>query len=339
MNKTIVIAEAGVNHNGNINIAKKLIDVAADAEADYVKFQTFKAERTVTQKASKAQYQIVNSGNAESHFEMLRRLELDKESHLILIGYCSKKGIKFLSTPFDIESIEMLDDLGLEVFKIPSGEITNLPFLKKISTYNKEIIMSTGMSSLKEIGLALDIILNHGTEKGKITVLHCNSEYPTPMEDVNLKAMNTIGAKFGIKVGYSDHTLGLTVPIAAVSLGACVIEKHFTLDKNMEGPDHKASLEPLELKEMVSQIRLVEQILGNGVKEPSKSEQKNIAIVRKSIHLTKDLKKGHQLSEDDLIMKRPGDGISPMEVDEVLSKGLKLDLLAEHKLSYEDLNL
>lgn len=318
MEKVFIIAEAGVNHNGDIGLAKKLIDKASEAGADAVKFQSFKAEKLVTKGAKKAEYQEKTTDIKENQFQMIKKLELDYEKHRELTDYCKSKNILFLSSPFDLESIDLLDDLGLDIFKIPSGEITNLPYLKKIATLKKKVILSTGMGNLGEIEKALDILRLLGTQD--ITVLHCNTEYPTPMEDVNLLAMNTIKDAFKVKVGYSDHTLGIEVPIAAVALGAIVIEKHFTLDKNMEGPDHKASLEPEELKEMVKSIRNIEKALGDGIKTPTKSESKNIDIARKSIVAAKGIAKGEVLTESNITVKRPGDGISPMRWDEVIGR-------------------
>jgi N,N'-diacetyllegionaminate synthase len=318
MSKTFIIAEAGVNHNGSKELAKKLIDAAAKAGADAVKFQTFKAENLVSKNAAKADYQKQTTDKEESQFEMIKKLELDVDTHKELMDYCKVKEIMFLSTPFDHDSIELLCDLGLEIFKIPSGEITNLPYLRHIGRLNKKVILSTGMSDIGEIEDALDILIDSGTCKKNITVLHANTEYPTPMEDVNLKAMVTIGNTFDVSYGYSDHTLGIEVDIAAVAMGACCIEKHFTLDKTMEGPDHKASLEPSELKDMVQAIRNIEQALGNGLKKPSKSESKNKPIARKSILAGKAIKKGDILTQENLAVKRPGDGISPMRWDEVI---------------------
>ena len=323
MNKTFIIAEAGVNHNGSIEIAKKLIDTAAEAGADAVKFQTFKAEKVVSRYAQKAEYQKQTTDKAESQYDMIKKLELDVKAHRELMAYCNAKNIMFLSTPFDHDSIELLNDLGLEIFKIPSGEITNLPYLKHIGKLNKKVIVSTGMSDLGEIEDALDILIGAGTSKGNITVLHCNTEYPTPYEDVNLLAILTIKNAFGVEVGYSDHTLGIEIPIAAVTLGARVIEKHFTLDKNMEGPDHRASLEPHELRMMVSAIRNIEKALGDGIKKPSPSELKNKPIARKSIVAARDIIKGEVLSEENIAVKRPGTGISPMEWDNVVGKKAK----------------
>lgn len=318
MEKVFIIAEAGVNHNGDIKLARKLIDVASEAGADAVKFQSFKAEKLVTKDARKAEYQEKTTGIEENQFQMIKSLELDYEKHRELIDYCKSKNIMFLSSPFDLESIDLLNELGLEIFKVPSGETTNLPYLRKIGGLKKKIILSTGMSNLGDIENALDILRLAGTRD--ITVLHCNTEYPTPMSDVNLLAMKTIEEAFKVKIGYSDHTLGIEVPIAAVALGATIIEKHFTLDKNMEGPDHKASLEPRELKEMVGKIRNIEKALGDGIKKLSKSETKNINIARKSIVAGKDILKGEIFTESSLDIKRPGDGISPMRWDEIIGR-------------------
>ncbi|MDB9936363.1 N-acetylneuraminate synthase [Candidatus Pelagibacter sp.] len=316
--KVFIIAEAGVNHNGSIDLAKKLIDVASSAGVDAVKFQTFKAENLATKNAEKANYQKNTTDQKENQFSMLKKLELSKEMHLELINYSKNKNIKFLSSPFDHDSIELLKDLGLEVFKIPSGEITNLLYLRHIGKLNKKIILSTGMSNMDEVKNALDILVNSGTKKNNITILHANTEYPTPMEDVNLRAMVTIGEELNVGFGYSDHTLGIEVDIAAVAMGASCIEKHFTLDCNMEGPDHKASLEPDQLREMVKAIRNIELALGNGIKKPSKSELPNIQIVRKSIIAKTKIKKGDVLKENNLAVKRPGGGISPMKWDDVV---------------------
>jgi N,N'-diacetyllegionaminate synthase len=318
--KTFIIAEAGVNHNGSIDLAKQMIDVALEAGADAVKFQTFKTENLVSKNAPKADYQKVSTGISESQFEMIRKLELDGNAHKILFSYCRERSIHFLSSPFDLDSIDMLNKLGLEIFKIPSGEITNLPYLRKIGGLNKKVIMSTGMADLGEIGDALDVLTNAGTELKNITVLHCNTEYPTPIEDVNLQAMLTITQTFGVSSGYSDHTLGIEVPIAAVALGAMVVEKHFTLDRNMEGPDHKASLEPQELKAMVKAVRNIEKALGSRIKKPSTSEHKNKRIVRKSIVAACDIKRGEIFTEKNITVKRPGTGISPMRWDEIVGK-------------------
>ena len=316
--KVFIIAEAGVNHNGSIDLAKKLIDVASAAGVDAVKFQTFKAKNLATKNSEKANYQKNTTDQKENQFRMLKKLELSKEMHLELINYSKNKSIKFLSSPFDHDSIELLKDLGLEVFKIPSGEITNLPYLRHIGKLNKKIILSTGMSNMDEVKNALDILVDSGTKKNNIIILHANTEYPTPMEDVNLRAMVTIGEELNVGFGYSDHTLGIEVDIAAVAMGASCIEKHFTLDCNMEGPDHKASLEPDQLREMVKAIRNIELALGNGIKKPSKSELPNIQIVRKSIIAKTKIKKGDVLKENNLAVKRPGGGISPMKWDDVV---------------------
>ena len=313
-----IIAEAGVNHNGSIDLAKKLIDVASDAGADAVKFQTFKAENLVSKNAQKAEYQKKTTDNKESQFDMIKKLELDNKTHKTLISYCQSKNIMFLSSPFDIDSIMLLNNLSLEIFKIPSGEITNLPYLRQIGRLNKKVILSTGMSDINEIRNALNILIEAGTKKDNITILHANTMYPTPMEDVNLRAMRAIGETFNMAYGYSDHTLGIEVDIAAVAMGASCIEKHFTLDKNMSGPDHKASLEPDELKAMVKAIRNIEQALGSAIKKPSKSELQNIKIARKSIVAKKDIKQGEIFSENNLAIKRPANGISPLRWDEII---------------------
>jgi N,N'-diacetyllegionaminate synthase len=318
MNKVFIIAEAGVNHNGSLELAKKLIDVAVVAGADAVKFQTFKAENLVSKNAQKADYQKQTTNSEESQFDMIKKLELDVQTHKILMDYCKEKKIMFLSTPFDHDSIELLNDLGLEIFKIPSGEITNLPYLRHIGKLDKKVILSTGMADIGEIEDAMDILINAGTKKDNIIVLHANTEYPTPYEDVNLRAMVTIGKTFDVAFGYSDHTLGIEVDIAAVALGACCIEKHFTLDCTMEGPDHKASLEPDELKAMVKAIRNIELALGSCVKKPSKSELPNMKVARKSIVAKVEIKKGEILSADNLAVKRPAVGINPMRWDEVI---------------------
>lgn len=316
--RIFIIAEAGVNHNGDINLAKQLIDVAAEAGVDAVKFQTFRTDELVKKDAQKAEYQKVYTDQSESQYEMLKKLELDEKTHKELIAYCNKKEILFLSTAFDLESIALLNHLGLNIFKIPSGEITNLPYLRAIGRLNKKVILSTGMSTLEEIQDALCVLREAGTTD--ITVLHCNTEYPTPMEDVNLLAMQKIKEACKVPIGYSDHTLGIEVPIAAVALGATVIEKHFTLDRNMEGPDHKASLEPHELKDMVQAIRNIEMALGNGDKKVSASESKNRAVARKSIVTSRTIEEGEMFSEENLTVKRPGSGISPMKWDEVIGK-------------------
>ncbi|WP_010648144.1 N-acetylneuraminate synthase [Oceanobacillus massiliensis] len=323
MTNVFIIAEAGVNHNGSIELAKKLIDEASNAGADAVKFQSFKADNLVTKNAQKADYQKEATEKSENQFSMIRKLELDYEKHQELIDYCNSKGIMFLSSPFDLESIDLLSNLGLEIFKVPSGEINNVPYLRKIGSLKKDVIVSTGMATMGEIEFALSILKESGT--GKITVLHCNTEYPTPMRDVNLSAMNTVKDGLKVEVGYSDHTLGIEIPIAAVALGAKVIEKHFTLDKQMEGPDHRASLEPKELKAMVQAIRNIEKAIGNGVKTPSYSESKNIKIARKSIVASCDIKKGQLFSEGNIDIKRPGDGLSPVFWDQLIGKEAKRD--------------
>ena len=330
MSRVFIIAEAGVNHNGSIDLAKKLIDVAVEAGVDAVKFQTFKAKNLVTKNTKKADYQSKNMNDGDnSQYNMLKKLELDIDTHHELISYCNSKNIMFLSTPFDHDSIELLNNLGLEIFKIPSGEITNLPYLRHIGRLNKKVILSTGMADIGEIEDALDILYKVGTLKENITVLHANTMYPTPMEDVNLKAMLTIGTTFDVAYGYSDHTLGIEVDIAAVTMGASCIEKHFTLDKTMEGPDHKASLEPDELKAMVKAIRNIEVALGSSIKKPSKSETPNIKVARKSIVAATSIKKGELLTADNLAIKRPGNGISPMRWDEIVGGVAAKDYLAD----------
>lgn len=335
----LIIAEAGVNHNGDLQKALELIDIAAEAQVDYVKFQTFKAEAIVNPSAQKADYQIKNmSGESDTQFEMLKKLEMGLDWYEVLIQRCQERGVKFLSTGFDSESINFLDSLEIPFYKIPSGEITNKPYLQHIAQKEKDIILSTGMSTIGEIEAAIDVFETEGITRDRITVLHCNTEYPTPMKDVNLLAMNHIARELGVKVGYSDHTLGTEVPIAAVALGACVIEKHFTLDRSLPGPDHAASLEPDELKAMVSAIRNIEDAIGgSGIKEPSESEMKNISVARKSLHTNKELKAGQTLSKDDLIALRPGNGISPMLINEVVGKELNKDLAAHYLLKPEDL--
>ena len=324
-NMTTIIAEAGVNHNGSLQKAKELVKVAAEAGANYVKFQTFKADKLVTKTASKARYQQKNLNDKDnSQYTMLKKLELSDNDHKELINCCKKNGINFLSTGFDFDSLKYLHNLGITLAKIPSGEITNLPYLRLVSKLFTTIILSTGMSTMQEIKNAVDVLIGNGIKKDNITVLHCNTEYPTPMKDVNLKAMLNIHKELGVKVGYSDHTLGIEVPIAAVALGATVIEKHFTLNRNLPGPDHKASLEPNELKAMVQAIRNVETALsGSGIKEPSDSEIKNREIVRKSIIASISIKKGDVFTEQNLTVKRPGNGISPMLWDDVIGKKAK----------------
>lgn len=316
MSRVFVIAEAGVNHNGDISTAKKLIDAACDAGADAVKFQTFKAENLVCKTAEKAEYQLETTDGTETQYDMLKKLELTRQMHEELMQYCNEKNIMFLSTPFDRESIRLLSDLGIKIFKIPSGEITNLPYLKEIARQQKRIILSTGMSNMDEVKAAVAVLRENGAKD--ITLLHCNTQYPTPMTDVNLLAMVKMRDELGLPVGYSDHTQGIEIPIAAAALGAAVIEKHFTLDRNMEGPDHKASLEPKELKQMVEGIRNVESALGNGIKQMSESEKSNIDIVRKSIVAAVKIEKGEKFTETNLTTKRPGTGINPMRWDEII---------------------
>ncbi len=321
MKKVLIIAEAGVNHNGSLKLAKQLIDVAAAAGVDIVKFQTFRAENLVSKQAVQADYQKRNLGSSDqSQFSMLKKLELSQADHQILFEYCREKGVSFLSTAFDFESIDFLATLKPDLWKIPSGEITNYPYLKRIAQFRKPVILSTGMSTLGEITAAMNVLEEFGLSRNQITVLHCNTEYPTPMCDVNLRAMQTIAAELKVSTGYSDHTVGIEIPVAAVALGATVIEKHFTLDRNLAGPDHKASLEPQELKAMVSAIRNVELALGDGVKRVSDSERKNKNIARKSIVAACPIKKGEAFNETNLTVKRPGDGISPMFWEEVLGK-------------------
>lgn len=317
---TLIIAEAGVNHNGSMHKAKQLIKKAAEAEVNFVKFQTFSADRLVTKTAKKAAYQVQKTANFESQHTMIKKLELSRKMHEELISCCQQEGIGFLSSGFDTQSIDMLVELGQDRFKIPSGEITNLPFLRHIGRFGKPVILSTGMANLEEIEAALKVIESSGTNRQKITVLHCNTEYPTPIGDVNLKSMLTIREKFGIDVGYSDHTLGVEIPVAAVALGASTIEKHFTLDRNLPGPDQSSSLEPYELKTMVKMIRNIEKALGDGNKIPSPSELKNISATRKSLIAATTIRTGEKFSEHNLTVKRPGLGISPMHWDDILGK-------------------
>lgn len=312
-NKTFIIAEAGVNHNGSLDLAKKLVDVAKSCDCDAIKFQTFIAKNVVSKFAKKAQYQITNTKNDENQLEMIKKLELSFADFSELKKYCDKKDILFLSTPFDLESIDFLADLKMPIFKIPSGEITNLPYLRKINSLKTKVILSTGMANLEEIEIALKIL-----KDSDVSILHANTQYPTPAEDVNLLAINTIKDKFKVNVGYSDHTLGIEIAIASVAIGAKIIEKHFTLDKNMAGPDHIASLDPSELKAMVLAIRNIEKAFGDGIKKPSKSESSNIAIVRKSIVAKTKITKGDIFSEKNITTKRPGSGISPMKWDEII---------------------
>ncbi len=335
MEKCIIIAEAGVNHNGDINLAKRLVEAAAEAGADYVKFQTFKADKLVVKNAGKADYQKANMPKEadESQLSMLKKLELSEEDHGELIDYCREKNIKFLSTAFDAESVELLKNLGVKLGKVPSGEITNLPYLELLAKSFERIILSTGMADLQEVENALEVLTNAGADKEKITVLHCTTEYPTPMRDVNLRAMRTIQEKCDVKIGYSDHTLGIEIPIAAVALGASVIEKHFTLDRTMEGPDHKASLEPHELAEMVRSIRNVEKGLGDRSKQPSESEKKNIQVARRSLVAARAIKKGEVFSAENLTAKRPGTGLSPMLWHKIIGQTAEKDFEADEMIN------
>lgn len=326
---TYIIAEAGVNHNGSLAMAKQLIDVACEAGANAVKFQTFTASALVSKSAQKADYQKQTTDAAESQHDMIRKLELDRAAHIELIGYCQAKGIEFLSTPFDHDSIELLAELGLATFKIPSGEITNLPYLRHIGRLNKQIILSTGMANLGEVEAAIEVLTQAGTQREHITILHANTEYPTPMHDVNLRAMQVMGQAFNLPYGYSDHTDGIEIPIAAVALGASVIEKHFTLDRSLPGPDHKASLERQDLVAMVSAIRNIELALGSPIKQPSVSESKNKAVARKSLVARTAIKQGDIFSEANLTVKRPGTGISPMYWDQVIGTPAKRDYLED----------
>lgn len=319
MKHTIVIAEAGVNHNGNIETAKKLIDEADNAGADYIKFQSFIAEANISKNAVKADYQISNTGKPEeSQLEMVKKLELSEEAHDILVNHCKDKRVKFLSTAFDDWSINLLKKYNLDFYKIASSEMNNLPYLRKIAQLNTPILLSTGMANIEEIRASLQALSDAGARMDQVTILHCNTEYPSPMEDINLKAIHTIKDTFGMRTGYSDHSLGIEVPIAAVALGAEVIEKHFTLDNKMDGPDHRASLEPKELKQMVDAIRNIDIALGSEEKRATPSELKNIPVMRKSIVAKKLIKKGETLSEENICIKRPGTGISPMRWDEII---------------------
>lgn len=325
-----IIAEAGVNHNGDVNIAKQLVDAAAEAGVDAVKFQTFKTENLVCKDAKKAEYQTETTDKTESQFDMLKKLELTLDMHRELIDYCKKKKVTFLSTPFDMESIDLLEQLEMEVYKIPSGEITNLPYLRKIGSLGKKVILSTGMSTIQEVQDAVKVLRESGSED--ISVLHCNTQYPTPMEDVNLNVIQTMREALGVPVGYSDHTQGIEVPIAATALGATIIEKHFTLDRGMEGPDHKASLEPEELKKMVQAIRNIEKALGKKEKIPTESEKDNIPIVRKSIVAKVQIKEGEIFRESNITTKRPGTGLSPMLWDKVIGQKASRDFQADEMI-------
>ncbi len=323
--KTLIIAEAGVNHNGDLDLARRLIDVAAAAGADAVKFQTFVADRLVTGHAEKAQYQKDSGTPGESQRDMIRRLELDREAHVSLKAHAISRNIAFLSTGFDVESVDMLVELGVSLLKVPSGEIANLPYLRHVGRLGLPVILSTGMATMDEIGAALETLVGAGARRDRITVLHCTTEYPTPMDDVNLKAMVAIRDAFGVDVGYSDHTMGIEVAIAAVALGASVIEKHFTLDRSLPGPDHKASLEPAELESMVRAIRGIERALGDGLKRPTAGEARNRLVARKSLVARVPIRAGEQFTEANLAVKRPGNGVSPMRWDEVLGRKASRD--------------
>lgn len=327
--RTLIIAEAGVNHNGNLKLAKQLIDVAAEAGADLVKFQTFNADRQVTRTAGKAEYQNQTTDSEESQHEMLHRLELSDDMHQELIAHCAKRNIGFFSTGFDNESVDFLVSLGQDLFKIPSGEITNLPYLRHIGRLGKKVILSTGMATLGEIEAAIEALEQAGTLRVNLTVLHCTTEYPAPMDEVNLHAMQCIHRAFGVAVGYSDHTPGIEVAIAAVALDAAVIEKHFTLDRNLPGPDHKASLEPEELKAMVAAIRNIELALGDGIKRLTPSEARNKPVARKSLVADQVIKAGEKFTSENITAKRPGTGISPMRWDEVIGRKAPRDFAAD----------
>ena len=332
MSRTLIIAEAGVNHNGSLEMAKTLVEKAAEAGVDYVKFQTFKSEKLVSRHATKAEYQKANTDGEDSQLKMLQQLELSHNDHLQLIEHCNRCGVNFLSTAFDLDSIDFLASLNLDLWKIPSGEITNLPYLRRIAQKGERVIMSTGMCTIEDIEAALNVLIINGTPRENITLLHCNTEYPTPWSDVNLRAMHDIAQRFNLAVGYSDHTQGIEVPIAAVALGATVIEKHFTLDNNLPGPDHKASLNPQQLKEMVTAIRHIELSLGDGAKQISESERKNISIARKSIVAATPISKGDLLTEENLTVKRPGGGISPMLWDKVVGTTATRDYLPDEMI-------
>ena len=337
MEPVLIIAEAGVNHNGDMDMACRLIEVAAEAGADVVKFQTFRSDRIIASNAPKAAYQQRSTGTHESQLDMVRKLELSRADHERLRSHAELNGIRFLSTPFDMDSIILLQGMGINLGKIPSGDVTNGPYLEAMARTFPELIMSTGMCTMDEVRQAIDVLEQAGAKRERITLLHCNTEYPTPMGDVHLNAMRTLAETFGTRVGYSDHTMGVEVPIAAVALGAVVIEKHITLDRGLAGPDHRASIEPDELTMMVKAIRNIELALGSAIKGPSSSEMPNRAVARKSIHLGRPLGSGHTIALDDLIMLRPGDGISPMRLNEVLGRKVLKDLVEGHKLGEEDL--
>ena len=332
-----IIAEAGVNHNGSLEMAKSLVDAAADAGADFVKFQTFKAEKLVTADAGKAEYQKKNmNGSDSSQLQMLKNLELSEDDHRELMDYCERKGIRFLSTPFDLDSVDFLHSLGLKIWKIPSGEITNYPYLRKIAGYNEEVVMSTGMCEVSDVAAAMNALAENGQDLAKVTLLHCNTQYPTPMADVNLRTMLSL-RDFSEKVGFSDHTVGIEIPVAAAALGATVIEKHFTLSRDLPGPDHRASLEPMELKAMVAAIRNVETALGDGRKRVSPSESANVAVARKSIVASCNIKRGEVLTENNMTAKRPGHGISPMRWREVEGTRAIRDFNPDEMIEIDDI--
>lgn len=331
--RTLIIAEAGVNHNGSLDLARQLIDAAAEAGVDYVKFQTFRADRLVTRDARQAAYQSRNINDGQdSQYEMLKRLELSPDDHHALISYCETKGVRFFSTAFDLPSIDFLSSLGMPLWKVPSGEITNFPYLRAIGLTGKPVILSTGMATPGEIEAAIGVLTRFGTSRDAITLLHCTTEYPAPKDQVNLRAMDTMRERFGMPVGYSDHTEGIEIPVAAVAMGAVVIEKHFTLDRTLPGPDHKASLEPDELRSMVCQIRAVEAALGDGVKEPAPAEVPNIPIARKSIVAATAIKRGELFTEENLTAKRPGTGLSPMQWESVIGKAAGRDFEADEAI-------
>jgi len=331
MNKILIIAEAGVNHNGSMELAKEMIRKAKGADVDYIKFQTFKPGKLVSRYTDKADYQKETTGSDQSQLQMLEKLALTYKDFEELKEYCKELDIGFISTPFDLDSIDFLESLDMDFWKVPSGEITNLPYLEKIGKTGRDVVISTGMCEMPEIVDAIDVLERNGA--GKITALHCNTEYPTPYTDVNLKAMLHIGRETGKPIGYSDHTLGIEIPIAAVALGATVIEKHFTLDKTMEGPDHRASLEPDELKAMVSAIRHIELSLGDGIKRRTASETKNVSVARKSIVAKKAIKKGEIFTEENITVKRPGTGINPMKWYEILGKAADNDYIEDQIIS------
>lgn len=332
MNSVFIIAEAGVNHNGSLEMALQLVDVAADAGADAVKFQTFTADALVSKTALKADYQKQTTNADESQYAMLKRLELSKEDHLAIIKRCQTRQIQFLSTPFDLSSIALLHTLGMTTYKVPSGELTNLPYLRQVATVAQQVILSTGMANLAEVEGALQVLLATGLRRDQVIILHATTEYPCPIDEVNLTAMLTLKHAFSVVVGYSDHTKGIEIPVAAVAMGAKVIEKHFTLDKNLPGPDHKASLEPQELKAMVSAIRNIEMALGDGIKRPSLSEQKNMTVARKSLVASRLIKKGELLTPDNMTVKRPGTGISPMRWDDAMGRTACKDFMVDEQI-------